>query len=125
MPSLSIFNPSHYWRKGHVTLPWEPIQNKIGIGPEEVTLRDQSGALLPLQVDRVDPGDPSRDCLAFSLVREVMPGPDDYTRASGSMRFERAASRPLHHVDTHVECERTNEDATALLGWSIAAWPFG
>ena len=88
MPTLLIFNPSHYWRKGHITVPWQPIENQPGISRREVVLRDTSGAELPFQIDRVDPNDPSRDVLSFSLVHAIRPGPDDYSAPSASVTIE-------------------------------------
>jgi hypothetical protein len=91
MPALLIFNPSHYWRKGHVSVPWQLIESQTGISPQEVVLRDESGNELPVQVDRVDPNNPQRDILTFSLIHEVPPGPDDYSTPSASISVERGA----------------------------------
>jgi hypothetical protein len=89
MASLLIYNPSDYSRKGHVSVRWQPIEAAIGIPPQELVLRDDSNALVPFQVDRIDPNDPSRDILTFSLVHAVRPGPDNYSTPSGSIRIER------------------------------------
>jgi len=96
MASLLIYNPSPYPRKGHVTVPWQAIENQTGIQPHELVLCDDSGALLPFQVDRVVPGSRSRDILTFSLIHPVGPGPDDYSTPSASITVRRGtpAQRP-------------------------------
>lgn len=85
---LAVFNPSNYWRGGHVTLPWQPIQKQTGIPPEKVVVRDEMGIRLPCQVDRIDPNDSSCDTLTFSLMRDIGPGPDNYSYPSALVTVE-------------------------------------
>lgn len=86
---LSVFNPSDYWRKSHVTLPWQPVYEETGISPEELVLRDSSNTPLPVQVDHIDPDDQSRDTLVFSLAQPIPPGPEDYSKATAFVNVER------------------------------------
>ena len=80
---LSIFNPSPYRRGGHVTAPWQPIQEKTGIDPKRIVLLNASDQPLPVQVDCPDESDPSHDTLSFSLPPEsIPPGREDYSLPS-------------------------------------------
>lgn len=72
LPTLSLFNPSDYWRKGHLSASWHPIYEKTKIPPENLVVY-QSGKPIPSQVDIVDPDDPSRKTLVFSLTEEIPP----------------------------------------------------
>jgi hypothetical protein len=101
MPSsnlLAIFNPSNYWRGGHVIMPWQPIYQQFQIPPEELVLSDLSDpASTPLlaQIDRVDPEDPSRDTLVFSLAEAIPSGSEDYSITSAFVKVDRG--KPIPH----------------------------
>lgn len=85
---LLLFNPSNYWRGGYVTTPWQPIFRKTKIAPEKLIVRDSSNTPLRAQVDRIDPADPTRDTLIFSLARAICPGADDYSAYSDFVTVE-------------------------------------
>jgi hypothetical protein len=109
MPShhlLSIFNPSNYWRGGHFTIPWQPIQEEFQILPEELVLsdlRDLSHTPLNAQVDRIDPEDSSRDTLVFSLPKVIPPGSEDEVLASTFVRLDRGKSVSSGFVEPSLE----------------------
>jgi hypothetical protein len=100
MPSinlLAIFNPSNYWRGGYVSLPWRAIAQEFQISPDELVLsdlRDLSQTPLKAQVDHIDPEDPSRDVLIFSLSKPIPPGSEDETLASAFVRLDRGEPMP-------------------------------
>ncbi len=75
---LRVYNPSDYWRTGHVTVEWEPIRKKTGIDPRSLVLRDQSGNFLPHQIDPIDPDRQELAGLSFTLATPLPPGRDDY-----------------------------------------------
>ncbi|MEB3338029.1 MAG: hydrogenase maturation nickel metallochaperone HypA [Leptolyngbyaceae bacterium] len=80
MNLLAVFNPLDYWRSGYVTVPWQAIAQQFQISPEALVLsdlRDLSHTPLPVQVDRIDPEDPSRDTLVFALTEPIPPGTED------------------------------------------------
>ena len=94
---LAVFNPSDYWRGGYVTVPWQPIEREFQIPPEELVLsdlRDRTRTVLRAQVDRVDPDDPSRDTLVFSLARTIPPKSEDNSTISAFVRADRGQSIP-------------------------------
>lgn len=100
MPSsnlLAVFNPSNYWRGGHVTMPWQPVYQQFQIPPEELVLKDasdSSGTPLLAQIDRIDPEDPSRDTLIFSLAEAIPPGSQDYSTTSALVKIDRGKPMP-------------------------------
>lgn len=81
---LLLFNPSNDRRTGHVATAWQPIEQAIGIPGEQVQVYDD-GVEIPSQVDRIDPCDRRLDTLSFSLRKELGPGPENYSRESGSV----------------------------------------
>ncbi|MFB2772396.1 hypothetical protein ACE1AT_24390 [Pelatocladus sp. BLCC-F211] len=109
MPSinlLTLFNSSNNWRQGHVSVPWQPIYQQFQIPPEELVLsdlRDLSHRPINAQVDRVDPDDPSRDTLIFSLPKAIPPGSEDDMLASGFIKVSQGQSIPLGLGEPSVE----------------------
>jgi hypothetical protein len=94
---LAVVNPSNYWREGHVTIPWQPIYQEFHIPAEELVLsdlRDLCHTPLLAQVDRLDPEDPSRDTLVFSLPQPIPPGSEDEAMASAFVKLDRGQSIP-------------------------------
>jgi hypothetical protein len=95
MPSLNllaVFNSSNYWRSGHVTIPWATITQEFGIKAAELVisdLRDLSHRPIPAQIDRIDPEDPARDTLVFSLPKPIPPASEDEMLASAFVRVDR------------------------------------
>jgi hypothetical protein len=95
MPSLNlltVFNPSNYWRGGYVTLPWQKIAQQFQIPPEELVLsdlRDLAHTPINVQVDRIDPEDPTRDTLVFYLEKPIPPVSEDDVLASTFIRVDR------------------------------------
>jgi hypothetical protein len=81
---LALFNPSQYPRRGHVTVDWETIRDRVPIKPEELVIRDDAGRRLPCQLDP-DPFDPdpaNPKTLSFTLADELRSvGRDDYDPA--------------------------------------------
>jgi hypothetical protein len=103
---LSIFNPSNYWRGGHFSIPWQPIYQQYQIPAEELIisdLRDLSCTSLHSQVDRVDPDDPSRDTLVFSLPKVIPPGSEQTTLASAFVRLDRSKPIPPATIEPYLE----------------------
>jgi hypothetical protein len=103
---LAIFNPSNYWRSGQIALPWQPIARQFNISPEELVITDLHNlnrTPLLAQVDRVDPEDPSRDLLIFSLPQAIAPSSGDKSIASALVRLERGQSIPSEVGETKVE----------------------
>lgn len=91
---LTVSNPSDYWRLGHVTLPWQALEQEFNIPPEEMILRDlryPSDDPLTIQIDDFDRKDPSRKTLSFFLNRVIPPGTEDYSTASTFIRAERGS----------------------------------
>lgn len=103
---LAISNPSDYWRSGHITIPWQPIYQQIQIPPEELVLsdlRDRSRTPLLAQVDRVDPDDPTRDTLVFSLAHATPPGLEDSSTFSSFLRADRGKPIPEGLGEPYLE----------------------
>lgn len=103
---LGISNPSDYWRGGHITVPWQPIYQQFGISPEELVLsdlRDRSRTPLLAQVDRVDPDDPTRDTLVFSLADPIPPGSEHPSILSGFVRADRGNPIPQKLGEPYLE----------------------
>ncbi len=86
---LAIFNPSNYQRKGQIELPLQEIPEQIRLSPKGLVLRDEWGNQLPYQIDRIDPQDPSRDTLSFSVQEWIPAGPEDYSSASTFVTVEK------------------------------------
>ncbi|ARV61054.1 hypothetical protein BZZ01_22700 [Nostocales cyanobacterium HT-58-2] len=109
MPSsnlLAVFNPSNYWRGGHVTVPWQPIYQHFQIPPEELILKyvsDSSDTPLLAQIDRVDPEDPSRDTLVFSLAEAIPSGAEDYSIPSAFVKVDRGNLIPQELGEPSLE----------------------
>lgn len=94
---LAVFNPSDYWRGGHVTVPWQPIYQEFQIPPEDLVLRDlrdRTHTILLAQVDRVDPDEPTRDTLVFSLPQTIPPRSEDNSTISAFVRADQGQSIP-------------------------------
>ncbi|MDJ0695087.1 hypothetical protein [Mastigocoleus sp. MO_188.B34] len=103
---LAIFNPSNYSRTGYFTLPWEPIYKKFQIPSEELVLsdlHDLSHKPINAQVDRLDPEDPSRDLLVFSLAKPIYPGSESERLASGFIRLARGKAIPQKVGEAYVD----------------------
>jgi hypothetical protein len=118
---LRIFNPSNYPRKGHVTLPWRPEEEAFtGISGDELELWDESGQSLPVQFDRIDPCDPSRNVLAFSLLSEVPPGDEHYSVPGAFVRVSRRVPEPpsseaVPETRTHIELSNSRVTVSLCL----------
>lgn len=104
--NLLVKNPSAYWRKGTVTTSWRPIFERTSIPPEELVIRDSQGVQLRSQVDLVEPNDPDRALLVFSLDREIVPKPDDYFQYSDTVTVEQGTPKGSAHVP-RVEVEES------------------
>lgn len=103
---LAVFNPSNYLRGGYVTLPWQAISKKFQIPSEELIiteLRDLCHTPINAQVDRIDPEDPSRDTLVFSLSKPIYPGSSSDNLASGFVRLERGKPIPQQLGEAYVD----------------------
>jgi hypothetical protein len=83
--NLLVYNPSNYQRRGYVAVPLQEIRRKTGFSSGQFILRDKNDNVLHTQVDSVDPEDPSRDILVFSLAQPIQPGPSDYSSYSDSI----------------------------------------
>jgi hypothetical protein len=98
MPSsnvLAIFNPCNYWRGGYVTIPWRSLYQQFQIPAEELVLKQIDGSSrtdLPLQIDRVDPEDPSRDTLVFLLAKPIPPSGENNLTVSAFVEVDRGKS---------------------------------
>lgn len=109
MPSinlLAISNPSDYWRSGSLAVPWQPIYQKFQIPPEELVLRDlrdRFGNPLLAQVDRIEPEEPSRDTLVFSLNEAIPPGAKADLFTSAFIRVERGKPVPTEIGEPELE----------------------
>jgi hypothetical protein len=109
MPSinlLTVFNPSNYWRGGHLSIPWQPIYQQFQIPPEELVLsdlRDRSRTPLLCQIDRIDPSDRDRDTLVFLLSQPIPPGSDNELNASGFLRVDRGKPMPRELGEPSLE----------------------
>ncbi|XZF63746.1 MAG: hypothetical protein ACSI46_03095 [Gloeotrichia echinulata DVL01] len=108
MPSLNlltVFNPSNYWRNGYVNIPWTAVE-QFQIAPEELILsdlHDLSRRPISSQVDRIDPGDRSRDTLVFYLPRQIPPGSEDNLLASSFIRLDRGQPIPARLGQPYLE----------------------
>jgi hypothetical protein len=94
---LAVFNPSNYSRSGFITVPWQTIYQQFEILPEELVLsdlRDLSHTPISAQVDRIDPDDPERDTLIFSVPKPISPGLQDDTLISGFIKVDRGKAAP-------------------------------
>lgn len=102
---ILIYNPSPYSRGGHVLTPWAPISAATGIPRDEFLIRDAAGQPRPAQVVRVDPTDPSRDLLVFTLGAEVGGGDEHYQTPSGHVTVERGspAAGPAGPCDVYTD----------------------
>jgi hypothetical protein len=85
---LLLYNPSREPRGGYITIPWQPILEKTGYDPDALSLYQDSDTPLYYQVDQIDPKAPSRDTLSFFLSHSVAPGPENYSKPSGTIRIE-------------------------------------
>lgn len=109
MPSLNLLaisNPSDYSRGGYITVPWQPIYQQFQIPAEELVLsdlRDRSHLPLLAQIDRVDPDDPSRDTLVFSLNQPIPAGSEDNVMFSAFVRVDRGKSIPQGLGEPYIE----------------------
>ncbi|HKO58708.1 MAG TPA: hypothetical protein VJ276_22775 [Thermoanaerobaculia bacterium] len=80
---LTLLNPSPYARGGPIVTPWEPIATAGSFDPKNVTVF-YDGRKMPTQVDRLDPDDPSRDELVFSVPELLSTSNEDnYQTESG------------------------------------------
>lgn len=115
---LSVFNPSHYPRAGYVSLPWRSICEQIeGMRPDICRLHDASGNILPFQVDPIDPSNPAKSTLTFSLVKPIERGPDDYSAASASVLVEKGDADVQENGWPSIQKEY-EEDGTTIR-WVI------
>ena len=72
-------------------------------------------ALVPFQVDRVDPNDPSRDILTFSLVHKVRPGPDNYSAPSALIKIERGTA-VRQSIDSRAVVQKGQDGCDHVAG---------
>jgi hypothetical protein len=102
---LLLFNPSDYKRSGHITTPWEQIKERVeqaNIKPERMKVCDESNNCLPFQIDRIDPADPSRDTLSFSLASGILPGPDDYSKPTSYVTIDESEQMRFGEVEPQL-----------------------
>jgi hypothetical protein len=95
--SLPLYNPSDYWRTGHITVPWREVLKKaqeahpnrktakVHLDPEQLVLLDDSNTPLPFQIDQIDPNDSSSKTLSFALNKWLEPGDNDYSHSTGTV----------------------------------------
>jgi hypothetical protein len=95
---LPVFNPSDYKRAGHVTTPWQPIQQWSGIPREELVISDGHGNALPAQIDAVDPADDARASLVFSITSELREGSEHYRTPSDYVFLSSGQSQAAAHA---------------------------
>jgi hypothetical protein len=125
---LAIFNPSNYWRSGQIAIPWQPIAKQFQIPPEELVitdLHDLNRTPLLAQVDRVDPEDPNRDTLIFSLPQAIPPSSKDKLTASALVRLDRGKSIPSEVGETNVEIVYGSDDrerGARLVNSRLIVW---
>ncbi len=109
MPSinlLAVFNLSNYWRRGHVSIPWQAIAEEFQIPPEELVLselRDLSHTQIAAQVDKIDPDDRTRDTLVFSLPKAIAPTSDSQMLASAFVKVDRGQPMPRELGEPSLE----------------------
>ena len=101
---LLLYNPSDYARRGYVTAPWGPIEERlkaVGIAPQLMKIFDQSNRPLRFQIDRPVPHDRSRDTLLLALADSVPPGPDShYSKSTGYVTID--SSGPDRYEETEA-----------------------
>lgn len=103
---LAVFNPSNYWRTGHITIPWQTVAQQWQIPPEELVisdLRDLSHTPINQQIDRIDPEDPTRDTLVLSLSNPIPPGSDDDALVSTFLRLDRGKPQQISVGEPNIE----------------------
>ena len=94
---LTLHNPSPYERGGIVVTPFASIAERMGGWPDGVRVFHERWGMerleLVAQLDRLVPGDRSRDQLVFALA-VPLPGAktDDYSEISGFVTVEPAAA---------------------------------
>ncbi|MBF2063088.1 MAG: hypothetical protein IGS39_01440 [Calothrix sp. C42_A2020_038] len=109
MPSinlLAVFNSSNYPRSGIVTLPWQPVYEQFNIPPEELVLsdlRDLSHTPINAQVDCIDPDDPQRDTLIFSLQKSIPAGSEKDMLINGFIKLDRGRQMPQNLSESSLE----------------------
>ena len=107
---LLVLNPSKVPRKGHISVPWQPIHAVTKIAPNELQMK-QLGKIIPFQIDNIDPNDPSQQVLVFSLAGEIEPGDDNYSAVSGRVSLEQGESTSSHeHAPKLVVCSNGEGD---------------
>lgn len=117
--TLNVFNPSHYWRQGNVTIAWLPVHEATAIRPEKLVIHDGKGSL-PAQVDRIDPADQARDELTFRVERPLAPGSSDYGgQPAACLRLEAGGSpaAPADGLDVIG-----GADGFKLVNSRLSAW---
>jgi hypothetical protein len=82
-------------------------------------LRDESGTSLFVQVDRIDPDDPSRDTLVFLLDQPIEPGPEDYSEPSAFICVERGEPVAQRQGEPSVEVD---ENGVKLINSQLQVW---
>jgi hypothetical protein len=79
---LRLYNPSDYWRTGHLTIDWEVLAEKTRLDPGKLVVLDSAKNILLHQIDPVFPG---KAKLSFTLAEQLLPaGRDDYAYDSPS-----------------------------------------
>ncbi|HYE98494.1 MAG TPA: hypothetical protein VEJ18_06250, partial [Planctomycetota bacterium] len=122
---LHVYNPTpDRARVDFVVTPWRPVFEETGIHPEELVVRDSAGDILPSQVDRIDPEDPSRDLLVFDLRRPLAPGDEHYETASDFVTIERGGALAPGAGDLQVYVDEEGGVPTGfkLLNGRLEAW---
>jgi hydrogenase maturation protease len=103
---LAVVNPSDYWRGGYVVTPWQPIAQQFHLSPDKLILsdlRDRTHVPLLAQVDQIDPNDPSRDMLVFSLPQPIPPTSGSEAIASMLIKIDRGKLRPRGAGEPYLE----------------------
>jgi hydrogenase maturation protease len=103
---LAVVNPSDYWRGGYVATPWQPIAQQFHLSPDELILsdlRDRTHSSLWGQVDRIDPDDPDRDMLIFSLPQPIPPVSGSGAMASMLIKIDQGKLLPRGAGEPYLE----------------------
>jgi hypothetical protein len=100
---LLVFNPSPYFRKGYVAIPWQEVYNRTLINEDELALYQDYNVSLPFQIDDLDPSDPSRKVLIFALSKEAPPAPNDNFPSSVPVFIDKHRSKILEDTEINLD----------------------